>query len=79
MLIMYGQYGWNARRTCVEYAMQFSNRRHPNPQQVLSMVNRARETSNLVPATRGDGRGGRRNQLQAHTLIVYVSNILNNN
>lgn len=63
MLIMFGEYGRNARETSREYALRFPNRRHPNPQQILHLINRARETGNLVPVRRGDGQGGGQNEL----------------
>jgi hypothetical protein len=55
MLIVYGACGQSAYAAVEAYAARFPLRKHPTANVFLCLVNRARNTRNLVPQTKGVG------------------------
>lgn len=52
MIIIYGECKRNSEAAAREYAIRFPERRHPNGNVFLRLINRARNTGNLVPSNK---------------------------
>lgn len=73
MLILYGECGSNANETARQYVIRYPERRHPNHVVILNLINRTRETGNLLHAVRINGGCGNQNRVT----ILEEEGILN--
>lgn len=61
MIIIYGECGESAQNAAQEYAIRFPQRRAPNAQVILRLINRIRQTGSVLPPRRAIGAGREQN------------------